>query len=387
MRPEAARSWIEVSAAALRANLRTVQAFVDPLAVVPVLKADAYGHGLSLVAEALQGEPAPFFAVDSLEEARALAQHVIGARILILGYVPLEALAEAVTRGWSFVCSKTEMARALATLPASLPPARIHLEVETGLHRQGADPGTLAKVIGVIRAAPTRFLVEGVSSHFANVEDLSAQNAYPSLQEARFFEACAQVEAAGFAPRWRHLACSAAGWGRPGAGCTALRLGISLYGLWSTPDVRAYMRSAHPHVVLRPALAWKTLIAERKAVSVGEPIGYGLSERVRRDTELAVLPVGYYDGFDRRLSGCGEVLVRGRRCRILGRVCMNMCMVDVTDVPEAALEDEVVIFGAQGRDYLTAEDWERLVPGLIAYEAVARLRTGIPRALVTGDGS
>ncbi len=242
-------------------------------------------------------------------------------------------------------------------------------------------------MLDLIRMAPGRFRVEGISSHFANVEDVSPQNTYPSFQEARFFEACGQVEAAGHAPEWRHLACSAAGWARSGEGFTALRLGISLYGLWSSPEVRAFMRSAHPNIALQPALTWKTLIAERKTVPMGQPIGYGLSERVTRDTELAVLPIGYYDGFDRRLSGRGEVLIRGRRCRVLGRVCMNMCMVDVTDVPAAALEEEVVLFGAQGTERITPEAWERLVPGLIAYEAVARLRAGIPRSLVEAEGS
>lgn len=147
------------------------------------------------------------------------------------------------------------------------------------------------------------------------------------------------------------------------------------------------MQAAHPDVVLEPALTWKTRIAERKTVPAGEPVGYGLSERMAKDAELAVLPIGYYDGLDRRLSGCGEVLIRGRRCRVVGRVCMNMCMIDVSDVPEAVLEEEVVLFGAQGIERITPEDWERLVPGLIAYEAIARLRAGIPRALVGADGS
>lgn len=387
MRSASARSWLEVSAAALRENLRTVQGFVGPLGVIPVLKADAYGHGLALVAEALQGSEVPFFAVDSAEEAEALAAVIPQAPLLILGYVPRISLAEVVQRGWSFVCSKREMAQALARLPADLPPAHIHLEVETGLYRQGADTEALADILRTIDQFPNRFVVEGVSSHFANVEEVASENAYPAEQETRFFDALKCVEAAGHHPRWRHLACSAAAWARPGKGFSALRLGISLYGIWSSPDVRAFMEARHPDIRLHPVLTWKTLIAERKTVPAGASVGYGLSERVTRKTELAVLPVGYYDGFDRRLSQRGEVLIRGRRCRVLGRVCMNMCMVDVTDVPEAALEEEVVIFGAQGNQALGPDDWERWVPGLIAYEAVARLRAGLPRTLVTGGVS
>ncbi len=387
MRPAAARSWVEVSAWALRENLRTVQEFAEPLEVIPVLKADAYGHGLALVMEALKGSEVPFFAVDSVEEAEALAAVLPQAPLLILGYVPRVSLRQAVQRGWSFVCSKAEMAQALADLPADLPPARIHLEVETGLYRQGADANELADLLRIIDRSPSRFHVEGISSHFANVEDVASENAYPAEQERRFFDALKQIEAAGHHPRWRHLACSAAAWVRPGNGFSALRLGISLYGIWSSSDVRAFMEARYPDIRLHPALTWKTLIAERKTVPAGASVGYGLSERVARETELAVLPIGYYDGFDRRLSQRGEVLVRGRRCRILGRVCMNMCMVDVTDVPEAALEEEVVIFGMQGDQRLGPDDWERWVPGLIAYEAVARLRAGLPRTLVAGGAS
>lgn len=382
MRPGAARSWLEVSASALRANLGTVQRFVAPLSVMPVLKANGYGHGLTLVAEALEGCAVPFFAVDSAEEAQCVAQLFPRVSILILGYVPQDQLREAVGQGWSFVCSKPETAQFLAGLPADLPPARIHLEIETGLYRQGAEAEALSVILKTVQDAPTRFVVEGVSSHFANVEEVASENVFPAEQETRFFAALKQIEAAGHQPLWRHLACSAAGWVRPFTGFSALRLGISLYGIWSSLEIHDFMRTHHPGVTLQPALTWKTFIAERKTVPPGASIGYGRRERVARQTELAVLPVGYYDGFDRRLSERGEVLIRGRRCRVLGRVCMNMCMVDVTDVPDAALEEEVVIFGEQGNDRLTPEDWERVVPDLIAYEAVARLREGLPRVLV-----
>lgn len=376
------KTWIEISASALRKNLALMQSHIAPSAVIPVIKANAYGHGLKLVAQVLAESNVPFISVDSLDEARIIREAHPDVSILILGYIPRSELLEAMNLSLSFVCSKVETIIALKDIASVERPANIHLEIETGLHRQGADPQILQEILNALDGARDRIHVEGVCTHFANAEDPSETNQYPTLQEERFRLVYERVIAAGHAPRWRHAACSAAAWLRPSSYFDAVRYGISLYGIWSSAEVREVMNRREPMIQLSPVINWKTMVAEVKTVPSGEPIGYGLSERVHRETRLVILPIGYSDGFDRRLSSVGYVLMRGKRCRVLGRVCMNMTMVDASEVPGVELEDEVVIFGAQDKDRLTPEDWELFTPGLIAYEAVARIRIDIPRMLI-----
>jgi alanine racemase len=382
MQPSHEKTWIEISGSALRANLEFMQLHVSPSQVIPVIKANAYGHGLKLVPHALAEAEVPFFAVDSIEEAKTLRTLYPQLPILILGYIPQFSLEEALNLSFSFVCSKAETIASLKTLTSMERPAKIHLEIETGLHRQGANPRELEMMLQALEGTSDSIFVEGICTHFANAEEPAVMNQYPMLQEERFLMACERVAMAGYTPKWRHAACSAAAWLRSTSCFDAIRLGISLYGIWSSIEVREVMHERSPELKLRPVMTWKTIIAETKTVASGEPIGYGLTERVHRETRLAVLPIGYADGFDRRLSSVGQVLIGGKRCRVLGRVCMNMIMVDVTELESVKLEDEVVIFGIQANDRLTPEDWEVFAPGLIAYEAVARLRQDIPRLLV-----
>lgn len=376
-----AKTWIEVSASALRANVAAAARIADPAQVIPVVKANAYGHGLALVVRALAEERVPFFAVDSVEEARVIRDASPQSPVLLLGYIPQHQLEEVLESGWSFVCSKREMLSWVMKRATIDRPAKIHLEIETGLYRQGADQEELDAMLTLLESAGKRVVVEGICSHFASAEQVENQDV-TEQQEQLLREACAHVEARGYAPRWRHIACSAAIWLRAPGSWNAVRLGISLYGIWSSAGVAEVATQQHSALVLTPALTWKTIVAEVKSVPNGAAIGYGGTERVTRATRLAVLPIGYADGFDRRLSSRGEVLIRGARCRVVGRVCMNMCMVDVTDVPEARVEDEVVLYGSQGAERVSPQDTERQLANFIAYEAVARLRADIPRLLV-----
>lgn len=359
----------------------------EPIHIIPTIKANAYGHGQTLVAGALKDTSVPFLAVDSFEEACEVQKAAPEKPVLILGYVPLDLLQEVVTHGFSLVCSKEETLNGLVGVATAEYPARIHLEIETGLYRQGADVETLEHLLACLKKSDSRVILEGVCTHFSNVEDLKKENEYPALQERRFARAIEIIEVAGFLPKWRHIACSAAIWLRSMDRMNAARLGISLYGIWSSEAVREAVQKSHPNLKIEPVITWKTIIVELKTITEGEPVGYGLTERVSRLTKLAVLPIGYADGFDRRLSSVGEVLVRGVRCRVLGRICMNMCMIDVTDVSEVCLEDEVIIFGKSRNEHMSPEDWERFAPGMIAYEAIARLRQSIPRFLVQNVSS
>lgn len=376
-----AKTWIELSGEALRSNVRQAQLAAHGAMIAPVVKANAYGHGLEDVCRALDGQTFPFFCVDSIEEVvriRAIQPQV---PVLILGYVPRHQLASVLRLGAAFAVSKVEQLEGLRDLAMSRP-AMIHIEIETGLHRQGADVAEQERLLEWLRLHPGRAIVEGLCTHLANAEDVSS-DAFVKEQVQVFSEAIFRFAKEGIVPTYRHVACSAALWLHPGTLFDVVRLGISLYGHWSSAEVGESVRHQGREIVLRPVLSWKTLLVEIKTVSKGATIGYGRTYIAQRPMRIGILPVGYADGFDRRLSGLGAVSIRGKRVPVLGRVCMNMCMVDLADVPEAALEDEVVIFGGETLDGYTPEAWEQQDPTLFPYEVLARLRGDIPRVLVS----
>jgi alanine racemase len=159
-----------------------------------------------------------------------------------------------------------------------------------------------------------------------------------------------------------------------------VRIGIAIYGIWPSDTVHRAVEKKVPSLHLKPVLTWKTVVAQIKTVTKGTAVGYGFSERVARDTVIAVLPVGYWDGYGRYQSSKGHVLIRGRRCKVVGRICMNMCMVDVTDVPGIRVEDEVILLGRKGKESVPAEEIADHADS-IAYEIVTRINPLIPRMI------
>ena len=190
------------------------------------------------------------------------------------------------------------------------------------------------------------------------------------------------LKSEGIDPPWKHTACSAAAILYPQTYFNLARIGIAMYGLWPSKETLAVAKREKRVISLVPALTWKTVVAQIKKVKKGAPVSYGLTERVTRDSRLAILPVGYWDGYDRRgLSQTGQALIRGHRCKIVGRICMNMCVADVTDVPGIKAEDEVVLLGRQKRAVIAAEDLASKI-GTINYEVVTRINPQIPRIVV-----
>ncbi len=375
------KTWIEISGEALRANLRQASLAAHGAQIAPVIKANAYGHGLEEVCRALEGESFPFLCVDSVEElmrVRSVNTHV---PVLVMGYVPRHQMPEVKRLRAACVISKVEQLEVLRDIQPSTP-MPIHLEVETGLHRQGADLDQEQKILAWVKAHPTHASIEGICTHLANAEDTTS-SAFVEEQTARFSEAVFRLAKEGIVPRYRHVACSAALWLHTQTLFDVVRFGISLYGYWSSAEVAQVMHADAPTVRLQSALSWKTLLAEIKMVKKGETVGYDRTFTAERDLRMGVLPIGYADGFDRRLSGVGAVCIRGKLAPVIGRVCMNMCMVDLTNIPEAMLEEEVVIFGAQEACGMSPEQWEERDPTFLHYEILARLRADIPRVLVS----
>lgn len=374
-------NWVELDAGAIRGNLAEFRRRVaPPTRLAAVVKSNAYGHGMLEVAEIALDAGAEWLCVNSLDEGIRLRARWPQAPILIMGYVPLDGLDPVVQNDLRAVVYNGETIDRLAERAEALGrKVRVHLKLETGTNRQGILEADLPAFVARIRASRA-LILEGVYTHFANIED-TTDHGFAETQIATFHR-MEQIVAAGGEPPMRHAACSAAALLFTRTHLDLVRLGISLYGLWPSKETYvSCLERGKPALDLRPALTWKTRVAQVKPVPEGEYVGYGCSYRATRNSRIAILPVGYHEGYDRGFSGVAHVLVRGRRAPIRGRVCMNMCMADVTDIPGVGLEDEVVLLGTQGEERIAAEllaSW----CGTIAYEIVARIHPSLPRIVV-----
>jgi alanine racemase len=380
------RTWVEVEKDALRANVRVLRDIIGQDCILSaVVKANAYGHGMEQVVRTLRANRAfrgndgqhGCFAVDSVDEAVQLRAIDEETPVLVLGYVPVEhARAVVQTRAHVVVAERTTLAALSRVAPRRIP---IHVKVETGTQRQGVREQDLPAFVRYAMRLP-HVTIAGVTTHLADVEDTGSRG-FSNVQLARFDRAARAVERICGEPIMRHAGASAAAMVLPESRYDMVRAGIALYGLWPSERVHTALLRGSPSYRLQPALTWKTILGSMHWVPRGAPIGYGCTERTRRRTRVAVLPVGYWDGFDRSLSRVAHVLVRGRRCRVLGRVCMNMVIVDITNVPHVKLEDEVVLIGHQRRERVGAEEHADHA-GTISYEIVTRINPRIRRKFV-----
>lgn len=380
----ALNSWIEISESAYRHNLDFVRRRLGPgVELAAVVKSNAYGHGWRQIAGLAMRHGADSFAVHSLDEALALRGGGFAQDVLILGHVPLARLEAAVAEDFRLILYNLENAHALAAITARLNRrVRVHLKLETGTYRQGLAEEELPAFLEFLRQHP-RLELEGAATHFANIED-TTEHGYAESQLARFDRALATIATAGFQLRKRHAACSAAVLLFPETHFDLVRLGISQYGFFSSRETLLSYRNRHgedPAATLRPVLTWKARVSQVKWIPPDALVGYGGTWQATRPTRLAILPIGYADGYDRELGNQAYVLIRGRRAPVRGRICMNLTMVDVTDIDGVALEDEAVLLGRQGRQEISALQLAGLA-GTIPYEIVARLAEHLPRLVV-----
>jgi len=383
--PPGTVTWLEIDVGALADNVRAFQGRLGGARLAAVVKSEAYGHGVSLVAPAALRAGASWLAVWGANEGIPL-RRMVGpdVPILCLGHTPPQDFADAVAADLRLTLYDPAAVPALARAArARGRTARIHLKLETGTHRQGLEADDAAALARAAAADPS-VVVEGVSTHFADIED-TTDHGYAESQLARFTEGVERVAAAGAAPTVRHTACSAAAILFPRTHFDMARVGIGLYGLWPSRETLVSARERGlVGFALRPVMTWKVLVAQVKDVPAGGFVGYGRTWRAQRRTRIAVLPVGYFEGFSRALSSRAHVLVRGHRAPVLGRVCMNMFMVDVTDVPGAATGDVATLLGRDGDEVVSAEalaGWA----GTIHYEITTRVNPLLPRIAV-GEG-
>ncbi len=350
---------------------------------IGVVKADAYGHGAVRVARALVEAGAPLLAVALVEEGVELREAGIAAPILVLGAAYGDSYDVLVRhRLIPVVFTRDHVAGLASAARASGVRVKLHVKVDTGMGRLGAMEDEVPALIEALRASP-ELEVEGLLTHFASAD--VAARAATERQVQRFEAASAAFARAGLAPRLRHLANSAGTVEFPGVRQELTRPGIMLYGYLpfdpAAGPLSPAVRDASSR--LSPALSWRTAITHLKTVAPGAAISYGGWWVAQRASRIATLPVGYADGYSRRLSGrpgfgCGEVLVRGRRALVAGTVCMDMIMIDVTDVPGAAVGDEVVLLGEQGGERIDADALAGKA-GTISYEVLCAIGKRVPR--------
>ena len=362
------RSWIEISSANLVHNFGQIASrFPKDTILAPVVKANAYGHGLSLVVEALKSET-NWFCVDSAVEALEVLSVVPKANVLLMGMLmpkDLTALPESVRLG-------VYSLEALQVLAKRGYPARIHLKLETGLNRLGIHPQNLSQILEFIHKH-SNLILEGVYTHYANVEDTLDSTMFEK-QNQSFGSMLSQIGPI----KLMHTCASAAAILHPNQTRQIARIGISLYGHTSSWQTELSLRERGVSLSLRPALGFYTRIAQIKTVQAGDTVGYGCTHRFLRPGQIAVLPVGYYDGMDRGLSSCAEVLIGGKRAPIVGRIAMNMSMVEVTHIPDLKPLDRVILLGSEGQESVNAEEWASKCL-TINYEILSRLSPHIPR--------
>jgi alanine racemase len=358
-----------------------MRAILEPRArFCAVVKANAYGHGLKEVVTIANRAGVDAYAVDDIDDALYLQEIFPSALIIVLGYTMFDRFKEAINAGIHLTLYDKEGIEWAQKVGSELAKTiNVHLKIETGTQRQGASLDDLPDLAQQFLRSPYVKL-EGLSTHFANIEDADTSD-FAAQQFTLLGQGAETLASYGLVPTYRHCACSAAIILYPQTHQTLVRAGISMYGLWPSESVQNTARKLNMNLDLVPVMTWKTIVAQIKNVSMGTPVGYGLTEKIKRSGRIAVLPVGYFDGYRRSLSSIGEVLLRGQRCKIIGRVCMNMMMVDVSDVPSVAKEDEVILLGTDGRHRISAEDIAQK-SSTVNYEVIAQINRGLPRIIV-----
>ncbi len=370
----------EVSAPALRHNLRVARKLAAPAEVMAVVKANAYGHGAVQVARVLEDEGVAMLGVALVEEGVELRSGGVKAPILVMGGSYEGGYGLMVEHRLTPTLFRREHITGLiAAAQRSGRPATAHLKLDTGMSRLGVQREELPEFLTLLRAARGAIELEGFLSHFANAD---VQNdALTAKQSAAFREGLCRVRDAGFNPRFRHLSNSAGLLAQSelsdGLDINLVRPGLLLYGL--VPD--AWLGG---EIALQRVVAWKTGVMHLKEIAPGTAVSYGGTWVAKRPSAIATLPIGYADGFSRVYSGKASVLVHGQRAPVVGRVTMDMCMIDVTDIPGVRVGDEVVILGAQGGQRIDAEELAELAQTL-HYEVLCSLGARVPRLLI-GEG-
>lgn len=362
---------LEIDLAALRHNYRLLGSVAGRAEMMAIVKADAYGHGAVAVSRALADEGCRNLGVATIGEARELREAGLRTRLYLLGgFFPEQACQIASLDLTPFVFDVSLIAPlAQAAKAIGRKGFPVHLKIDTGATRLGVMPSELAHALSEFRRAADSLALEGVCTLLANASDPASP--ITEVQLRRFNKALAMVESAGFTPPMVHVANSAALVLREDCRFTLVRPGLALYGLPPVPPVREKLE-------LVPVMTFKTRLMQVKRVPAGSGVSYGHTFITPRESMIGILPVGYADGYRRGLQHGGEVLIRGHRAPVVGAVCMDLTMVDLTDIPQAAVGDEVILWGKSGSEVISVNDVARLAL-TISYEMLCTVGRRVVR--------
>lgn len=360
--------WAEIDLDAIAANVRALSERAGGARLMAIVKANAYGHGAVAVAGAAIEAGATHLGVICVDEGVQLRRSGIGAPIVILGHTPVRQAAEVVAHGLTATVNSRQLALALARFAAEasvrLP---VHVKVDTGLSRYGLRPEECIALAGTLRELPS-LEVQGLFTHFASADE--PDKTFTHEQFRRFRDTAERLP-------WipiRHVAASAAILDLPEMSLDMVRAGIALYG---------YAPGGSAPIGLKPALALKSRIARVIELRAGDTVSYGRTWRAEQPARVGLVMAGYADGLPRLVSNRGSMLLRGRRVPIVGRVCMDQCLVDIEAVPDAVEGDDVTMIGVQGAERLGADDIADLC-GTISYEVLAGISARVPRLYLRG---
>ncbi len=357
---------IEISLFNLKSNYKYLSGIDKNIKIAPVLKSNAYGHGLSLVAKAADGLKAPFFCVDSLYEAYELLKIGIKTQVLIMGYVNPKSL-QTKKLPFSFAVYDYERINALNQYQ---PSAKIHIFVDSGMHREGISLKDLPQFLKYIKSK-TNLEIEGLMSHLAMSD--KPQNPLTKKQVDNFTKARKMLENFDINPKWIHLGNSSALLNNKKYGLNLgnmARVGLAFYGI----DPQGKNKK------LKPVLSLKTHVSQIKTLRKNESVGYDFTFVASKNMKIATIPIGYYDGVDRRLSNKGYVLVNNKYCKIIGRVSMNITTIDVSRIKNIKVGDEVTVYSSRREDKNSIENYANLC-STIPYDLLVHLASSTKRVI------
>lgn len=369
MKPNGFSNWLEIDEEAIRSNIQKLRDLTG-VRVMAVVKANGYGHGITQTARLSIDAGASFLGVARIAEALELRQAGIEGAIQILGHTPAERLVDAIQQEISITIHRIDQTKpVLAAASAAGKPARVHIKVDTGMGRLGMEPKEAFDVLKRLSVEPSIDL-EGAFTHFSRADEPAV--AETDRQQAIFDDWLREISLAGIRPSLIHSANSAAALIHPSARYDMVRCGIAVYGMHPSKEVML------PEG-FQPALRWLSRISQIRTVDAGAGISYGHIYTAQSRQKIGVVPVGYGDGY-RRVEG-NQVLIKGRRVPVVGRVCMDQIMIRLDQASKAKVGDEVVLIGESGDDRIRVEEIAQRW-GTINYEVTCGLSARVPRVYV-----
>lgn len=352
---------------ALLHNLKEYRDKYPKFKFAPVIKSNAYGHGMVLVAKILDGQACPFFMVDTFFEALVLRREGIRTKILILGYIRDEQILNNKLQNISFgIIDFSQLKNIAAKLNS---PQNFHIKIDTGMHRQGILAGNIDAAIKLIKSNQN-VVIEGVCTHFADADGETKD--FTNQQIAEWNKTAAIFRKQFPSIKYFHASNTAGAAYAGEIDANVSRLGIGLYGVNTSPFEK---------LSLRPALEMRSVISSIKTIEAGEKVGYGITYQSQKKTIVATVPVGYTEGIDRRLSSIGSYKIGSVFCPLAGRVSMNMSSIDVSNVPNVKLEDEVIVISSSKEDQNSVENFAKIC-GCIPYEILVHIPSNLRRVIV-----